>query len=184
MKDVTEDTRAGVFIMQARLLKPDGRLSSLSTTSTPCAFSFLQNLVYKPCFPPPGGGGSGYQELGPQRPEQRMEALHADFPWVTSGQSWGGGDQQMDMELDAVLSDSLLQPTGSTSFMRRGFSAEALPRHFGLQQVSPQARIRGLMSSEWLICSKGSFLMGWQCGSRIFFSLIFAKLLEQRDEPT
>ena len=91
------------------------------------------SLYVRFCLPPPGS--SSYQELGPQGTAQRMEPLGADFPWVSSGQSWGAADQQMDLELDAVMPEGPLQPTGSSSFMRRGFSAEALPRHFGMQQV-------------------------------------------------
>lgn len=64
-----------------------------------------------------------------------MESLGADFPWVSSGQSWGAADQQMELQPDSLLPEAPFLPTGSSSFMRRGFSAEALPRHFGMQQV-------------------------------------------------
>lgn len=94
-----------------------------------------QNPV--PSFPldPYSFGGAGsFQESGVPRPDlQRTDFLGAEFPWVSSGQSWGGGDQQMDLQMDALLPEGPLQPTAS-SFMRRGFSAEALPRHFGVQQ--------------------------------------------------
>lgn len=51
----------------------------------------------------------------------------------------------MDLQMDALLPEGPLQPTAS-SFMRRGFSAEALPRHFGVQQV-------GLLDCPVFACS-------------------------------
>ena len=74
-----------------------------------------------------------------------MAPLGANFPWVSSGQSWGALEQPMELQADALLPGGPLHPSGSGSSMRRGFSAEALPRHFGMQQVLP---LKNLLSEK------------------------------------
>ena len=67
------------------------------------------------------------------------------FPWAPSGQNWGPHSQQPELAIDRLLAGAQLQPLGSSSSsMRRGYSAEALPRRTGSPQV-----IHASIASSW-----------------------------------